>query len=45
LKAVAIVISLVPIVFKSDAVQKTVAVVNLAWIGLYITLLFANLRY
>ena len=37
-------VTLVPIFVKSEPVQKTVAVVNFAWLLFYVSLLFANVR-
>lgn len=44
LKLLALLITLTAIAVRSEAVQKTVAAVNLAWLLLYISVLFFNLR-
>lgn len=44
LKAAVALLPLIAIVFRGDVVQKAVAALNLAWLTVYVGLLFVNLR-
>ncbi len=45
LKAAVMLVVLLPVVSKAERLQQAVAGVSLAWLVLYISLLFSNLRY